>query len=714
MGWTQDSKGIWTLTTTGDRYAVVSDDAMPASHALVAEIANPADTVAVIFRSSPDGGTCWEVYTTAGTGGNLAIRKRSFGTAAAAAATAAHGLTTGQVFRLEIRIESGVVNAYLDGSDTPTLTHTIGSDFDYLDRYGFAGAVHGSKVLRLQTCQIIPLLSERTDILLAGAAGEVWASTDGETLFQVASGVMRASGDISVTSFTDQKLYMVDGQHCKRFDPETETIEDVVPTAGSLPGATGGVSGSTTATLIATHAGRLVFNYGDTDPQNLLLTAVGDALDLDTGAVTFGHAYVLGGAGGSESVKVGEPITCLQPTSSHTLIVGCTGQIWKIQGDPAIGGITTPPLALDVGISGGEASFLLSEGLVIAHAPEGVLLIAPDAQEVRNISRDVLNEGIQYLRQNRADYRVTVVRDPTNHGTHIFRTPRDETVAGEHFWYDHRIADQLGPGGFFPDSFHLDAEPTAAVLWRGKPLLGCRDGYLRAFDWNETDDDLQAIDCYWPVTLLDLEDSNNDTLLNKLNLVLGESSAAVSLNCYGGASAEQAHNPSTRYQLFGPVTFGYNYPPLVRRVRAPALVLQLRNNAAGQAPSVEIVEVHLRTGAIRRRWGVRDAPTVPTACPPVVSSAAASSSIPTTFSSGPGGTSTSLTGSGSGTATPTPTPTAGTSTPTTNTLVTPTQTTGTLVLTLASTDTPPASSSGSNTIAPPSGGQTFARDTASD
>lgn|GEM_PF-2560040 len=639
--WIQDGDTkVWTLTGDGIRTAVTSNDPAPTDMAMKLQIGDVADGIGAIVRSSADGRTCFQIDTV---GANLILHRIIHGKDIAPIVTVPHEIAALTPYTMEVRLIQGVITVYID--DVPKMTDDVAGEFAELSRWGFEATTNGAQVQRAELCELVPNIDQRRDVLVVVAGGEVWASVDGQTISQITAGAMRSSGRVSIAEF-NQMAYLVDGSNARRFDPVKLLVDQWVPTSGTLPGQTS--DGTTTATIVQAHRGRLFLAGSENDPQNLWATAIEDALDLDTSAETRGRAFVLGGAGGSQATKVGQPITALQVLHGSSLGIGCIGQTWQLLGDPALGAIETIPISLDFGISDAEAMALVSEGLVVAHSPEGLLAVSSSGAV--NLSQSLLTETIQFNRDEREKYRVTVVRDPQRHGTHVFISLAT-SGASTHFWYDERVgsfsvgSDGRPSGGLFPEEYPIDFGPLAAVYWRGRVVMGGRDGYIREFDDAILDDDGTLVDAYCAVEILDDPDTQGDTALGKTKLLLTSDSSPVDWTVYGGVTPEAAHDANLRWRLTGPRQVAYNTPPIWDRVRAPAMVMQLRNATLGQAFRIERVEAYTRRMKTASRQGKPIAPVISDPCPrpglPGESGGTStpSSSLASTLDTGPSNTS---------------------------------------------------------------------------
>lgn len=642
-GWTQATDLTWTLTDAGaTRLVVVAGTALPALSSVVCRIADPAKQVAVCVLCSPDGRSCYEVYTTGGTSGNIRIRRVLLGTAASHVSTSAHGLTTAVPYNLEVRVIRGVISAYLDGSTTAAVTYTVPATDPFLlfDGFGFASSVNAAKVLSLQVCSLIAELSERTEVLVAVSGGEVWASTDGETISRVDSRAMNPTGPVSMVEF-EQKMYMVDGTNARIFDPSDMSVAAWVPTSGSLPGAIVGVDGSTNGTFLENHIGRLWIGGMGDDPQNIVATAINDPLDLDTGSDLPGAAFALGV---SDTAKIGQPVVGMLSTSSSRILIGCTGSIWEIRGDPTLSGaVDVNPLSRDFGISGKDAWTMAGEGLVVAHARQGVVSI-PEGGSPQIISRGTLTIAPLENRDWLNEGTTQVIRDVSRHGTHVFLTLTDGEST--HLWCDERINGlSEAVGGYFPESYPDVCGPMASCVYRGEVLLGGTDGYIRVFDDDYKHDDGSTIVSNAPLGLVVDPDLQHDTLLEGGELILSVDSDPITFTVYEAATPEEAYGVrGDRLTRYSKVSGSRSIIPLTRRCRAGAIVCDLSNASLFRSwvfTSCQITTTPVQR--IHKRYTETTTPPYPDGSNQTTTTSTTSS----TFETGPQSTETSVETTGS-------------------------------------------------------------------
>jgi hypothetical protein len=668
--WTKNNAGVWVLSApSSERTVVIAVDELPSDTSIRLQCKQPADNVKVLILSAKDGRSAIEVGIE---GANAVIRPVTHAVAGGNLDSAAHGLSAGVPFVMEVRLQDLNIECFLNDSTTAVVEYDNSSakTFAKQKHYGFVSAVDGAKVLSADVCDLIPQLLDQSDVLIAVCQGDVWYSDDGGTLSLLRAGVFKQSADVSLVEI-QQKMYGVDGATAQVIDPIALTVTALVPTAGSLPGATVGVDGSTRATFAARFQGRLVLGRDPQDPQNLFMSAVNDALDWDTAGVGPGRAFALSA---SNRAKIGQPITCVQEITADTLLIGCVASVWKLVGDPALTLPSISPVMIGSGISGPEAIHLAEEGITIAHSPDGAFLL-PVAGGPVGLSAGVLTKVIQIARALIDTYRVQVRRDTARHVTHFFLTSRAAAISF-HCAYDERVGEfQRGSGGWFIDLLPVRIGPTASTVWRGEVLLGTRDGFVCVFEDAAKSDDGTAIEARFACGLIQRPDLNRDAVLRKLAILKRVQSDPVTYRVFGGLTPQQVFTgfvPADRWILLEG-TAPDAQKPIVRGCRSPFLLLELSNTTLGQGFAVEAVEASVSSGRLTRRRRRTPSPA-PAPCPPPggkLGSTPEATPSSAVFSDGPGNTETEpsqtqTTARSSPPDTPTPSPlpsSAATSTP---------------------------------------------------
>lgn len=623
--WAKGTDGVWTYSGSG-RTVVIADGELPSTSLLRLQVRQPADNVKALVLASPNGKYGFECGIE---GSNAVIRTVTHGTPFTGSTagsnvneTAAHGLTAGQPFTLDAQYEDSVIKLTLNGAASPTVEwdNSTGLIYADQDRFGFVGTVAGSKVLRAEVCELEPVKVDNAEVLVVVAGGQLWAAESESQIGKVADGVTAQTGTIQA-AVHQQKVYIAGRPNARIYNPVTGAVTNWVPTSGSLPGQ-GSTPGTTTATLVGSFYDRVVLNDRE-NPQNLFFSAVGDPLDYNTGDDLAGSAYALNlGLFG----VVGEPVVCIEQVTDSTLIVGCTSSIWRISGDPALGEPDRSPLLTDVGALSAECMTLAADGLLLAMTTAGLYALTASGT-ARALSNGVLTAIVQEVPDNAT---VSVIRDPSRHGTVLYLTA--SSGSSTHLWYDERIAGfSAGGGGYFPESYPDSIGPTAVGLWRGKVVLGGRDGYLYVYDDAQKTDNGADIASSTSLSLVTDELLTQDAVVSDGLLRMGLDSASVSMTVWGGRTAEEAFVGPNRWIVYKQTSIGPN-TPLSRIARAAALVAEL-SSASGRW-EIEQIEFYRSSAPLSRRRRV-SAPEVAGPCPsPTVSEP--TTTVPPGTGPGPG------------------------------------------------------------------------------
>lgn len=598
MTWNANSAGVFTLTGAG-RAVVVAPDAQPGNVAVLLEPSNYTENVKAVLLSSPDGRTCIEAGIE---GANAVLRSVSLGgtpvvltnaasdTPASAPASAAHGLTlTTRPVRIDARVTDDVLSLRIDGTLVVqhALTAQEKADFRHLRHVGFVGDVDGTVVLSAAHATLTPTFAGRAEILTVVVGGDWMHSTDGETIQTISggAGTLAGSGTVTIAEL-NQNLYAVDGTRARVYDPGTNTVSDWTATEGALPGATG--PGTTTATLIERHRGRLFLSGVESDPQNIYASRINDPLDFDTGANIIGFAFSVQTA---EAGLIGQPVRAMRSNSEGALVVGCDNSMHVLVGDPAATGVVQTRRIAEVGVTGKDSLALLASGVVAAHSPDGFYAVS--GETATPISAGTLSGLIELDDSERGTIDVVAGYDAARETIMLFRS--DGTAIA----YSHTIGGMRpGSGGFFIDDA---VTVTAATRWRGKLVLGTSDGRLLEYDDAEADDYTGPIDAFTNVQIVLPPASDMDALLNEFRVVPGIDGGAVAMTVYGGISAEAAFDADARVELFAGSIEDARETSERPRVRAPAIAVEIRNAASGETLLVEDVSATVRFG-LRFGW----------------------------------------------------------------------------------------------------------------
>lgn len=590
-----DGNGPWELIGGGVRTVRIHAKPFPASAEYRLELTDTTHNVKAVLFSGGSGLNCWE----AGVEGiNVIIRRADWGVPQVASATATHGVTSAVPFTLGVRVEGGAIKVYVNGQLKTQHTPT---EYTEHTRIGFVSDVEGAEVTRAEFCELVPIIEGAASVLVAVCGGDVFMATSTDSVRKIAARAFKQSGPVSLDAI-DQKIIGVDGQKCLIIDTAAETVTPFVPVAGELPGAEVGVPGSTTATIFVNHLGRGVFAGMKADPQNLLMSSNLDYLNLDTADLDNpGRAFQLTGA---TSGKIGQPIKALCSLNQITLLIGCESSFWRMVGEPALSIPLIDRAYSQSGVSGKDAMIRLGDGRGIAHSPDGLILL-PASGEGINISQNYLTTGFNIPQADVDDYLVQVRLSPEMQALHVMRTPL-ENGPGQDFEYCVRVGG-FAPGApaLFPIDFDESIEPTASSSdpWLGAIVWGTRDGRLVWFDRtaNYSDVDEFAIPCRFALTPLERNPGAGDTIINHLYITPALESDATNWRIYAGRSTEEALLGADRWVLASGTLTLDTRRPVARKVRAPAIVVELSNDTLNENINIESVFADWSIGAHHSR-----------------------------------------------------------------------------------------------------------------
>tara|TARA_Y100000004_G_scaffold144580_1_gene164730 strand:+ start:435 stop:2816 length:2382 start_codon:yes stop_codon:yes gene_type:complete len=389
-----------------------------------------------------------------------------------------------------------------------------------------------------------------------------------------------------------QKMYFVDGENYKVYEPAISAVAGTIGTIsdwnaanGDLPGGDGstGVNGSGTSDgnarcpIITTWLGRIVLAGKGDDPQNWFMSAVGDPLDWDyidgdseTGAVK-----------GSSTRQFGEmasAITALIPSSGTKLLIGGVNSLHMLTGDPLWPDTQQRALSWDVGIVGPEAWCYGPGNSVYFMGENGLYLLSPNDFDVSQTDRLSAGKFDKTFGEVDFDSSTTMLAyDHEKHGVHIFVTPNSQQVgAVSHFYYDRRS------DSFWKMEYPSVIGPTAVYDFKSQSpgsrriLLGGFDGHIRSFSDTAKTDDGTAIDSYLWLGPIQTS-STREAKLTKLIAVLDRESADVEYSIHVADSVEEAKQSEAVHNSTW--SAGRNAAHLLR-ARGSAIFIKLYNNSS--------------------------------------------------------------------------------------------------------------------------------------
>lgn len=431
------------------------------------------------------------------------------------------------------------------------------------------------------------------DIYIGDIATQGTLVTDGENVI--------AKSIIPQGCYSAGKYFFVDGGDIKQLDLATGAMDDYAASAGDAP---------TGVTVCCIWRDRLVVGGPD---QNVYFSRVGVHDDWDYGKSDPAAAFA---ANSSESGHIGEPVVSLMPLSDDLLGIGGDHNLWIVRGDPAAGG-SIDEVSNAIGVFSAKSWTKSPDGTVYFVGTGGLYRWTPNSRQnplPECISLASYNQFFTALDRSRIIPSLAWDRD--NHGMYCFfyRTGADIEGAPVHLWYDERL-DSL-----FPLQLPIDQGPICSLVYDGDGpsdrvlLLAGRDGYIRKLDTaaGPLSDDGDAINGYVVFPTFTLGDANNDEVIGRVNVSLGEPDGTLSdmdfsvlLTVRAGDSAYDATegtNPAfyrTASRLYSG-EFG-RLTPFRQRLRGSFGMVRLEDNSADKTFSFETLSVDTESAGSKRK-----------------------------------------------------------------------------------------------------------------
>lgn len=218
--------------------------------------------------------------------------------------------------------------------------------------------------------------------------------------------------------------------------------------------------------------------------------------------------------------EAGDIIKTLIPYKDDYLIIGCVNNIDIISGNPAEGG-PIDSLSETSGTLGFAAYAWDDHENLYMMGTTGLLKIPAGFGPVENLLKESYPDFIDDLAYDLSLHRITMGYDSKRHGIIIAKvTLTDGTNSC--WWYD------LNSEGLFPETYPEECAPYSMYRYESNDpddrglLFGCKDGYMRIHDDDETDDDIdgdtEAISSYVTFGPLELGDGNREGSFNNLTI----------------------------------------------------------------------------------------------------------------------------------------------------------------------------------------------------
>lgn len=270
----------------------------------------------------------------------------------------------------------------------------------------------------------------------------------------------------------------------------TQDTFELVGSSGNLPYISGGscsrVSGSR-CSLIAVWGGRIVMSGLATDPNNIFMSAVGDAFNWDYSPEVQTVQQAVAGNVTSGYGKNPDIVTALIPYTDDKLLIGGTHSIRMFLGNPAEGGINVSVTDI-TGVAFGKAWCQSAEGVIYFFGSRGgIYRISPDSGLPTRLTAMSIDESLSDI-----DLQNTIVNlewDDRAMAVRVYLTPTNGGTA-RHFVWDVRNEAwwpfTYSNASHNPFAVHTLSGATSAdryILEYGQ------DGYIRKVDVDSPTDD---------------------------------------------------------------------------------------------------------------------------------------------------------------------------------------------------------------------------------
>lgn len=313
--------------------------------------------------------------------------------------------------------------------------------------------------------------------VLVVAAGRVYELTTGGVTERLAGTLTHAlAADDDIEGVVHRNVaYLVNGRWYYRIDLSAQTpeIEDWTATEGpDVHVASSSIAAGTFghgATLIAEFGARLVLAGLLEAPTNWFMSSVGDPDDwapvYDAGATAGG----LSGDGADEYGVVAEPITAIGPLGSSGFLIGTTGSLSHLTGDPQFSDTRMVTVSRAVGVVGPRAMCPGPEKTVYVCSTDGVYRVAPNTYGLDRGDRLTADrlDGF-FSNTDFLDLDPVLAYDDHQHILWLFANRTDEPALSLHYVMD------ATTGSWWPQRLMDDRMPVVTSTAKFRPLSGER------------------------------------------------------------------------------------------------------------------------------------------------------------------------------------------------------------------------------------------------
>lgn len=307
-------------------------------------------------------------------------------------------------------------------------------------------------------------------------------------------------------------------------------------------------------TLIASWHDRIVLAGDPANPHVWYMSASGDPKNWD-----FGDDTATSAVAGSqfEGGLIGEPITALIPHNRKCLLFGTSDGLWVMRGDPIYEKGHIEVLSHEVGPITGSSWCKTAEGETVMLTRDGLYVMAAGCGTTPvSISRERLPDDL--VNVDASTNTVLLEYDTMLRAVHIWITPSSGN--GTHYLFDWETKSfwpiSLADANFQPTA--VDALTPVGSAALSPVILGGKDGDVRHFDRDATDDDGTSFSSHLVAGPMSISGGLDEAGIISEAYFLGESLNGEHLyKVQTGDTAESATTPSRTYTLASPNYRGY-------------------------------------------------------------------------------------------------------------------------------------------------------------
>jgi hypothetical protein len=196
----------------------------------------------------------------------------------------------------------------------------------------------------------------------------------------------------------------------------------------------------------------------------------------------------------ADAGEIGDIVRCLIPYKDDFLVFGCATTIWVLAGDAAEGG-SINEVDLTEGIFGPKSWCFDGDNNLYFWGTSGIGRVARDFRSTENLTEISLPDLIGDEAADPSTHRITMEYDRKRHGIIICITLLADGTNSNYFYSLNEAT-----MGLYPESYPEECGCYSAVYYDANDktyrdlLVGGKDGYIRKFDPDATDDDIGATD----------------------------------------------------------------------------------------------------------------------------------------------------------------------------------------------------------------------------